>query len=146
MTRADGVIEQANAYDERVSGIDEQIVNQTSDLVQINETSLKAQEDLDSIMMQLSEVRSNLTALTDRLSSIELVSEDELNMLNETVSRLNETVQQNDRLIKAAQEKMLQLEQSTDQLVDKNKQLKQHRDLLGKIRDNIGDYTCTLSN
>jgi len=54
-------------------------------------------------------------------------------MLNDTVSRLSEAVGENDHLIDAANQKVMELTRSTDKLVNRNKQLKQHRDLLRKI-------------
>lgn len=140
------MIELADRHRQGVEDMDEQIVNQTSALHRINETSLIAQNNLTFIMEQLEKVRSELVQLTGRLSSIEPVSEEDLKMVNETVSRLSDAVNENQRLIDAAQEKAKQLTRSTDELENKNKQLKQHRDLLRKIKDNIGSYTCTLTN
>ena len=143
--RATSVIEQAGIYRGRVKDIDERIVNQTSDLHRINQTSLTVQDDLTFILKQLEQVRNELAMLSGRLNSLLPVSQDDLQVLNETVSRLSAAVEENGRLIEAAQEKLNQLTKSTDQLEDKNKQLKQHRDLLRKIKDNIGSYMCTLA-
>ena len=122
-SRATGVIEQADRRRQVVEDMDEQIVNQTSDLHRINETSLIAQNNLTFIMEQLEKVRSELVQLTGRLSDVESVSEEDLKMVNETVSRLSEAVNENQHLIDAAQEKANQLTRSTDELENKNKQL-----------------------
>jgi len=139
------VIELADRHRISVEDMDEEIGNQTLDLHRINQTSLTAQNDLTSIMKQLEHVRSKLIMLTRRLRDIEPITEEDLMMVNDTVSRLSEAVGENDRLIDAANQKVMELTRSTDELVNRNKQLKQHRDLLRKIKENIGSYTCSLA-
>ena len=85
---------------------------------------------------------STLSQLRAELSSLHPVPPERISGINATLARLEEEAVQNQALINMTQQLILQLETSAKQLEDKYTTLKQQRDLLQQILNNLSNLDC----
>ena len=91
------------------------------------------------IKEEIEQAKENLTSLMESLEDLELV---DTNTTEGKVMMANQTVEWNNRLLNDVKAKMEELRVSSSELQEKYTQLKQHRDLLQKILDNVGETPC----
>ena len=122
-----------------VSKLNETSIDQS---VQLNNSSLKVkeiEERLEMINKSIIIARNNLTSLMESLKDLDITN---ITIAEMKVRMANYTVEQNNRSLNNVKDKMEVLEASSNELQDKYTQLKQHRDLLQKILDNVGENPC----
>ena len=122
-----------------VSKLNETSIDQS---VQLNNSSLKVkevEERLEMINTDIRIARNNLTSLMESLKDLDITN---ITIAEMKVRMANYTVEQNNRSLNNVKDKMEVLEASSNELQDKYTQLKQHRDLLQKILDNVGENPC----
>ena len=121
--------------------LNESNTEQLLQLTGINFTIVKIQDGLDSIEKRLVQVRKDLERVMKTLQGLELTDAD-IKLAEMKVTNATETVKQNERLLNIVMDKIKELGVSSSELEEKYKQLKQHRDLLRKIRHNVGEIPC----
>ena len=122
-----------------VSKLNETSIDQS---VQLNNSNLKVkeiEERLEMINKSIMIARNNLTSLMESLKDLDITN---ITIAEMKVRMANYTVEQNNRSLNNVKDKMEVLEASSNELQDKYTQLKQHRDLLQKILDNVGENPC----
>ena len=121
--------------------VNETAKKQSSELTNLNSAALLTQNELDLIEQNLTQVRNQLGKLTKKLENLEFPGAD-LETVIKKVQMANTVVQNNEKLLSGVVKKMADLKESSNELDEKYKQLKQHRDLLRQILNNIGDNSC----
>ena len=121
--------------------VNEIATKQSSELTNLNSAALSTQKELDLIEQNLTKVRNQLGNLTKKLENLEFPGAD-LETVKKKVQMANTVVQNNEKSLSGVVKKMADLKESSDELDEKYKQLKQHRDLLRQILNNIGDNSC----
>ena len=116
-------------------------IDQLSQITRLNSTALTIQDRLKLLTIDLEKVRNQLENLTRMLESLEFTDVD-IETAEMKVEMADALVQQNTDLLNGVIKKMDELKMSSDELEEKYRQLKQHRDLLRQILNNIGDNTC----
>ena len=117
--------------------------DQLLQLKSIDSTTIPTiQDSLDFVKQELVKAGSELKILMNRLQSFDLTNTDVMEA-EMKVNLMAEVVKQNDDLLATAARKMDMLDASSSELEEKYKQLKQHRDLLKQILDNIGKHPCS---
>ena len=122
-----------------VSKLNETSIDQS---VQLNNSNLKVkeiEERLEMINKDIMIARNNLTSLMESLKDLDITN---ITIAEMKVRMANYTVEQNNRSLNNVKDKMEVLEASSNELQDKYTQLKQYRDLLRKILENVGENPC----
>jgi len=140
--RDDEVIKEAEKKKQETEEYNRTATDHLTQLRGINQTATSIEASLNMSVQNLVQVREQLENLTAQLKGAE-VPDNVIETAKMVVAMGNNTINNNEALLSELVNKLEKLEDSSDELEKKYKELKQHRDLLQHIMNNIGEYPCT---
>ena len=139
VSRAEMIIGSTTDSENEISKLNDTSIEQST---QLNNSNLKVgeiEEMLGMIKEEIEQAKETLTTLMENLEDLDLL---DISMAEANVTKADQTVELNNSLLNDVKAKMEELRASSIELQDKYTQLKQHRDLLRQILDNVGENPC----